>query len=80
MKSEIKTPDTTKPGGDQNAQDMGGPSFKPAATPDGAQKEKIGESASENNGENLDKSTLVDTALLDEDQIPAVTPPDDDQA
>ena len=73
MKSEIKTSDATKPGGDQNPQDMGGPSFKPAATPDGAQEEKIGKSASEN----LDKTALPDTAILDEAQIPSVTPPDE---
>lgn len=73
MKSEIKTPDATKPGGNQNPQDMGGPSFKPAATPDGAQEEKIGKSA----GENLDKSSLADTAILEDDQIPSVTPPDE---
>lgn len=79
MKNEIKTPDPSKPGGDQNPQDMGGPSFKPAATPDGAQEQKIGKSATENNGGNYDKAALADTAILDDEQIPAVAPPDDRQ-
>lgn len=77
MTSETKTPDPSKPGGNQNPQDMGGPSFKPAATPDGAQETKIGKSAAENNSANYDKTSLADTAILDDDQIPSVTPPDE---
>jgi hypothetical protein len=58
-----KTPDPKKPGGAQDPNTMGGPSFhpQPAAPPESDKTEKAGKK---------------EDGILSDDQIPAVTPPD----
>ena len=68
-KIEDKTPKPEKPGGGQDANDMGGPAFHPDMDP----KNKAPDEIVPKGGQ---EGYVAE--ILNDEQIPAVTPPDDE--